>query len=106
MPGLRMQPDVAAVRARDVHVVVLEEFLHLGDQLVPTPLSLHPVERLREATGRPAVEDIHSLRIPRIAAPTARSAAAPRRVRTAAAPSRVRTAAAPREPDRISARAP
>src|SRR4051794_33930291 len=81
MARLRVQPDVVAV-AGHIHVEILEQLLHLRDEHVATPLSLHPVERFRKATARPAVEDIHPARVARI---VGASAAAARRVRSCAA---------------------
>src|ERR1051325_11937974 len=73
MSRLRMQSHVEAV-ARDVHVVILEQLLHLRDQHIAPPLTLHPVDCLREAATGPAIEHRHAGRVSGIASSAAASA--------------------------------
>src|SRR6185503_2715530 len=73
MPRLRVQPDVVPA-AGDVQVDVLEQFGHLRDENLPTPLRLNEVERTRESSAGPPRERCHSGRASRIATAPATAA--------------------------------
>src|SRR5262245_45752774 len=73
MTRLRMEADVVAVGAWDVHVDVLQQIGHLADQHIATTLRVDEIESATEASVCPARERCRAGRVPRIAATAATS---------------------------------